>query len=84
MLPVVHEEWLMGLNHFTTDEIANGLNNWHEDWPPNLQQFKRACKQPPVGRPAACYDDYQDKALPAPKNKRIAEQELQKMREILK
>ena len=74
----------MGLNHLTVDDIANGLNNWKEDWPPNLQQFARACKTPPMGRPAACYDEYQANALPAPKNKTLAERELKKMRELLK
>jgi len=63
-LPAVQEEWLKQLKDMTVDEIGHGLEKWNEDWPPNIIEFKKACK--PAARPALpCHQMYQ--SLPAPK-----------------
>jgi hypothetical protein len=42
--PLVQSEWLAELKEMTADDIKRGLDTWHEFWPPNVFEFKDACK----------------------------------------
>jgi hypothetical protein len=37
------QEWAKGLAGFTGEQIATGLEYWTGDWPPSMDEFKRAC-----------------------------------------
>ena len=61
-------EWASEMRSFTVDDIKRGLDNYNGDFPPNLMQFKKACKPRPIGSPAPCYQSYGRKELPAPRS----------------
>ncbi len=40
----VADEWLIGLRGYSKDQIKRGLDDWQEEWPPTLPEFKKACE----------------------------------------
>lgn len=36
-------EWAAGLTGITGEQIKRGLDTWNGDWPPSLNEFKKAC-----------------------------------------
>lgn len=60
-------EWAERLAGITGEQIAHGLQHWSGDWPPNVEQFRRACIGDGQHRGAA-YRPFPP-ALPKPKAK---------------
>ena len=72
----------MELNTLETTDIRRGLITWTGDFPPNIVEFKKICAEPKLLAPY--HREYENKELPAPKDKKIAKNALQEMKEILK
>ena len=37
------KEWAAGLDGITGDQLKAGVDNWKNDWPPSLPEFKACC-----------------------------------------
>lgn len=66
MYKLATNEWYDGLKHFDLLDVKHGLETYNGDYPPNLEQFKKACTSDPVANPAPCYNEY--KAIPVQKS----------------
>jgi hypothetical protein len=44
VLEVALAEWAEGLAGCTGDDIKRGLDQWQDDWPPTLPEFRKACR----------------------------------------
>lgn len=78
LLRIARHEWYATLKNMKLGDIKRGLDQWHEDWPPNVVEFKKTCI------PAPCYRDYPSNALPAPKNKALGQKCIKEMLEKLR
>lgn len=72
-------EWFNELQHLTTNQLREGLDNYKGDYPPNLIQFYEACTQKQIGRPAPYYQTY--KSLKNDKNGLLEDESKKKKRE---
>ena len=83
MWPAVQAEWLDILGNLELMDIKRGLDNWREDWPPNVMEFAKACK-PPTETPALpMYREWETPRLPPRVDKETAKANLAKLRNIL-
>jgi hypothetical protein len=73
-------EWGERLASLTGEQIKRGLDDWHGEWPPNVEQFRRACMGTGNLHNTAAYRRFQ-RSLPKPKaDASVVAAELAKMR----
>lgn len=73
-------EWGIVLANLTGEDFDRGLNAWDSEYPPNVYEFRNACKPPESER--ALHKHY--RALPSPKgDPEIANQAVKKLFGIL-
>ena len=77
LLRMTKHEWYEGLKHLKNADIKRGLDAWDGDFPPNLMEFKKACRRAPYHKP------YSRKALPPPINRERGLKAIKQIREIL-
>ncbi len=79
-------EWAERLGGLDGEQIARGLQTWHGDWPPNVEQFLAACQGAAKGlsHNTAAYKRF-PRALPKPKtaDPGIAKGALAEMRRVM-
>ena len=83
ILPIVHAEWLTELKGFTAEDIRRGLDAWRGHWPPNQYEFADACRPVETAPALPYHKTYSGKALPAPKNKKLANKAMKEIRKSL-
>ena len=80
---LAQKEWLEMLGKCTPGDIRRGLENWTNDWPPNVMEFAKACK-PPAETPALpMYREWKTPRLLPRVDKETAKANLAKLRQIL-
>jgi len=82
MLELTQQQWLRVLSKITLGDIKRGLENWNEDWPPNVFEFEKACRPPPPGVAGILADERQKK-LPQRVSKEKAMENLDNLRNII-
>jgi hypothetical protein len=73
------DEWARELAGLSGADIARGLEEWVDDWPPSAPEFRRACLP---DRIPECHKPF--KTLPAPKaSEETVRANIDKMRKLL-
>ena len=75
-------DWQKVLKNLSPEDIQRGLDNWDSEFPPNVMQFRTACKKP-IKNPAHVMS--RDRMLPKPpRNHELGSKALRNIRGLLK